>query len=214
MKLTWKTQDEGFTIEARADGKQRTRRIAWLASNGPLRENGIIDLSMINLPFELEVRTGWRPETIDIEPIRDATPGAWQPWRSTIPAGICELTIETTTRFSCRVDLLLSPSGNPSDTRSGGTIEKGTCDGPITFIVPSRSPWCLLIIKKMVRSEDAIGLSNVRIFHPVTGQTFVTAGHLIKPEHKSLEKIGSGSMLFRPDAIIYSYFSIGFQKVD
>lgn len=214
MRFIWKAQDEGFAIEARADGKQRTRRIAWSATNGQSNDNGIIDLSMVNPPFELSVRTGWRPDAVDIQSIRDATPGAWQPWRSTIPAGICELTLETTTRFSCRIDLLVSPSGNPSDTRSGGVIEKGTCDGPTTFIIPSRSPWCLLIIKKMVRSEDAIGLSNIRVFHPVTGQTFVTAGHLIKPEHKSLEKIGVSSMLFKPDAIIYSYFSVGFQKVD
>lgn len=214
MRLAWKPMPEGFVIEAsREGGDVRTRKVAWEASAGELRECGVIDLACAEAPFELPVRTGWMPDSVAIEPIRDQTPGAWQPWRSTIPAGVCEISFETTQRFSFRIDLLVSPSGHPADVRSVASLDGGTPDGQVSFAVPSKTTWCLLMLKKMVRSDEAAGIRDVRVFHPASGQRFEASGHLVKPEHKALEKVGPSGLLFRPDAPPYAYFSIGFQKV-
>ena len=121
--------------------------------------------------------------------------------------------MEMTFRFSCRMDLLISPSGHPADTRSVASIDGSSADNRISFAVPSKTPWVLLMIKKMARAEELIGLRAVRVFHPASGQLYETAGHLVKPEHGALEKVGPSSMLFKPEAPVYSYFSIGFQKV-
>lgn len=216
MKLSWKPMSEGFVIMAvtgDASEKMRTRRVAWTASARDQIDRGVLDLCMADAPFDLPVRTGWKPESVDLQPVRDQTPGIWQPWRSTIPAGVCEIAFETTTHFECRIDLLLSSSGHPADTRSVASVGKMDPDQLCTFAVPSKTAWVVLMLKKMTKGDDAIGIKDLRVFHAATGNWYETAGHLIKPEHKSLEKLGSSTMLWRPDAPVYSYFSVGFQRV-
>lgn len=211
MKFSTVPHDHGFYLVI-DDSKDRTRMAKWEANNQEEVVSGQIDLGFLDDRQGVFVHTGFRPNKINIEQVRDQTPGVHQPAISQIPAGSCMLQITAETAIKGKIDIMVSPTGHSNDSRSCGQIP--LCSSAKKLYVPivMRQTWRKLFIKKIDEFDDQVTLSGIMVVFPDNNRCYETMNHLIKPEHAALKKSDKNRIFFPTRCPRYAYFNIGFQK--
>jgi hypothetical protein len=211
MNFKTSPHEHGFYLIV-DDSSERTRMAAWCAEGEGSKVSGQVELGFLDEKTGVFIHTGFRPEFIKIDQIRDQTPGVYQPVVSQIPAGSCLLCIQAESAIKGKIDIQISPTGHPNDSRSCGSIPLCTSPKKLTIPIVMRQTWKRLFIKKMEDFEDAVVLSGIMVVFPDNTRRYLTMNHLIKPEHAALKKSDKNRITFPARSPRYVYFNIGFQK--
>lgn len=201
----------GFYLKV-DDSKDRTRMAKWTASDEEQMVSGQVELGFIEERQGVFIHTGFKPEVIRVEQVRDQTPGVYQPVISQIPAGICALQITAETPIKGKIDIMVSSTGHANDSRSCGQIPFCSSAKKLQVPIVMRQTWKKLFIKKMDDFEDQVTLSGIMVVFPDKNRCYATMNHLIKPEHVVLKKSDKTRIHFPARCPRYAYFNIGFQK--
>lgn len=211
MNFNTVPHEHGFYLIVE-DSQQRTRMARWYAEDDRQHASGQIELGFLDQRSGTFVHTGFRPQAVTIEQIRDQTPGVYQPVISQIPAGACILSLKAETPIKGKIDIMVSPTGHPNDSRSCGSVPLCTAAKQLDIPIVIRQTWKRLFIKKMDDFDGAVTLSGISIIFPDQVRRYETMQHLIKPEHVALKKNGKDGIAFPSRCPRYAYFNIGFQK--
>lgn len=211
MNFVTTPHEQGFYLIV-DDSTERTRMAAWRAEGEDRQVSGQVELGFLDEKAGVFIHTGFRPESIEIEQIRDQTPGVYQPVVSQIPAGSCLLHIQAESAIKGKIDIMVSPTGHPNDSRSCGSIPLCTSPKKLTVPIMMRQTWKRLFIKKMEDFDDAVVMSGIMVVFPDKMRRYITMNHLIKPEHTALKKSDKSRITFPARSPRYVYFNIGFQK--
>ena len=211
MNFSTIPHEQGFYLVV-DDSEERTRMASWYAEGDGTQVSGQVELGFLDEKTGVFIHTGFRPESISVDQVRDQTPGVYQPVMSQIPAGSCVLHIQAESPIKGKIDIQVSPTGHPNDSRSCGNIPLCTAPKKLTVPIVMRQTWKRLFIKKMEDFDDSVILSGITVVFPDNMRRYATMNHLIKPEHAALKKSDKNRITFPARSPRYVYFSVGFQK--